>query len=261
MKVKFFEKIVLSEWKEFQDWDTEEKKRYITLYGHRHFSKWLAGMIIDPWSFFIVTGIALCLSILNIVMFFVVDERAVYMGVFYKTFPFVTALIFLEYYIVKVSKMEEKQFKEWFQKATEKIQNLLFKDFKIFSIRKRLYVRRIDKQFYNYLLTDKCRRECYRCSFKLAQLLNDPKVKILWIAATEIGLVDRYGHAVIERNGLILDTNTRRCYNKTKYLKAHKAEIFKEYVLEEYKKVKTPWELKWDEFGDWCEVHNVQRCS
>ena len=69
----------------------------------------------------------------------------------------------------------------------------------------------------------------------------------------------RYGHAVIERNGLILDTNTRKCYNKTQYLKVEKAEIFYEYSLGEDRQVKSAWELKWKQFGDWCKARNVQR--
>ena len=64
---------------------------------------------------------------------------------------------------------------------------------------------------------------------------------------------------MLEKNGYILDTNTRRSYRKKKYLEIVKAEIFYEYSREEYMQCKDPWELKWEEFGKWCEENNVQR--
>ena len=159
--------------------------------------------------------------------------------------------------------MEENEQKKWFEKATVKIQNLLFKDLRFFSIRKRLHIKRVDKKFYRHFNAGECFKECYRASFKLAYLLNDPEVKIVWLAATAFYMepIYRYGHAVLEKNGIILDTNTRKSYNKTEYLNTQNAEIFREFVLEEYSKVKTPWDLAWDDFGEWCKVRNVKRCN
>ena len=53
--------------------------------------------------------------------------------------------------------------------------------------------------------------------------------------------------------------NTRKSYKKERYLKSLQAEIFYEYSLEEYLQVNSPWELKWGEFGKWCEEQKVQR--
>lgn len=157
--------------------------------------------------------------------------------------------------------MDVENFKKWSDSSIDKVQTLLFADYKVFNIRKRLRLKKIDKEFYQHIQTEECNNQCYRCTFKLAYLLNDSKVKILWISGTPFDDEDRYGHAVLVKNGYILDTNTRRSYKRKKYLKAMQAEIFYEYSLEEYSRVDTPWELKWDEFGIWCEERNVQRCT
>ena len=257
--MKFFERFVLKEMKEFQDLDTEEKKRYIMLYGHYHFSQWLAGLAVQPWVMCAVSTIVIILAVLDMAMILLVEDRTLYMTVFFISFPFMAIFTYMSCHIIKVYKMDEETFKEWYQDSKDKIQNLLFGDYRIFTIRNRMYVKRTDNTFYKSLQSEECCGECYRCSFKLALLLNDPKVKILWFAATGFGDTGRYGHAVIEKNGFILDTNTRKCYNKDQYLKAQKAEIFYEYSLEQYHSVETPWDLKWEEFGKWCEARNVQR--
>lgn len=260
--MKFFENVVFKDWQEFQKLSTEDKKRYVTLYGHYHFSKWLAGLVVSPWTAFIVGGLAIILSLGNtlIAIMFFIEAKEIYSTVFYITFPVIIFLTFLLHYICRILKLEEKAFHEWFEKTSEKIQNILFSDFRVLSIRKWRYVKKTKKQFYKYLHSDECRGHCYECSFKLARMLNDPKVKIIWISVTDME-TSKYGHAVIERKGRILDTNTRKAYNKAQYLKAQKAEIFKEYVLEEYQKVERPWDLQWREFGEWCKARDVKRCS
>lgn len=238
-----------------------EKQRYVTLFGHYHFSQWLVGLIVQPWLMHTVSLITIILCVLNMAMVLFVEERKIYITVFLISFPFIMIFTNMIFRIDKIFKMDENKFKEWYQTSKDKIQNLFFADYKIFTIWKRMYVKRIDKAFYKHLQTEECRGECYRCSFKLAYILNDSKVKILWFAATAFDDEERYGHAVLVRNGYILDTNTRKSYKKEKYLKALKAEIFYEYSLDEYLIVETPWDLKWDEFGKWCEERNVQRNS
>jgi len=257
--MKFLEKTIFKNLGGFQELSTEEKQRYVTLFGHYHFSQWFVGLVVQPWIMYTVSFITIVLCVLNMTMILFVEERNTYMTVFFISFPFMMLFTAMTYCIKKVCKMDEEKFKEWYQTSKDKIQNLFFADYKVFTIGKRMYVKRKDKAFYKYLQTEECRGECYRCSFKLAYLLNDSKVKILWFAATAFGDTERYGHAVLVKNGYILDTNTRKSYKKEKYLKALNAEIFYEYSLEEYLLVETPWDLKWDEFGKWCEERNVQR--
>ena len=257
--MKFLEKTIFKNLGGFQELSTEEKQRYVTLFGHHHFSQWFAGLAVQPLVANALAITTLILGVLNMAMILFVEERKIYMTVFFISFPFMASFSYILHRMTKVCKMEEDKFKEWYQTSKDKIQNLFFADYKVFTIGKRMYVKRIDKAFYKHLQTEECRGECYRCSFKLAYLLKDPKVKILWFAATAFDDTERYGHAVLVKNGYILDTNTRKSYKKEKYLKAMKAEIFYEYSLEEYLQVDSPWELKWEEFGKWCEERKVQR--
>lgn len=258
MKLKFLETTIFNKLGGFQELTTEDKNRYITLFGHCHISEWLASLAVQKWFVDTIAIIAIVLGLLNIGMFFV-EDRAIYMTVFLVSFPFMAVSIYMLRCFSKVWKMDKETFKKWYLASKDKIQTLLFADYKVFTIWKRMYVKRIDRVFYKHLQTEKCRGKCYECSFKLAYLLNNPKVKILWFAATGLDDSDRYGHAVLIKNGYILDTNARRSYKKNTYLEALKAEIFYEYSLEEYLRVDEPWELKWDEFGKWCEERNVQR--
>ena len=188
-------------------------------------------------------------------------DKEIYIYFFLITFPFVACFTYISHLATKVLKMDIETFEKWCDSSIDKVQTLLFADYKVFNIWKRIQVKKFDKEFYHHIQTEECDKQCYRCTFKLAHLLNDSKVKILWIAGTPFDDEDRYGHAVLVKNGYILDTNTRRSYKRKKYLKAMQAEIFYEYSLEEYFHVDTPWDLKWDEFGTWCEERNVQRCT
>ncbi|MBE5812954.1 MAG: hypothetical protein E7314_04800 [Clostridiales bacterium] len=256
--MKFFEKVVFKDGQEFKKLSTEDQKRYVTLFGHYHFSGWLASLVVSPWTSRIVMGLAIILLLGNTLISFFVEAKEICLTVLYITVPVIIFLMFFIFYICRILKLEKKAFYEWLEKTSEKIQNVLFSDFRVVSIRKWRYLKKTNKQFYMYLHSEECRGHCYECSFKLAKILNDPEIKIIWISAIDVD-TSKYGHAVIERKGRILDTNTRKSYNKDQYLKAQKAEIFKEYVLEEYQKVERPWDLQWSEFGEWCKVRDVQR--
>lgn len=257
--MNFFENKIFNNLKGFQELNTEEKKRYIALNGHFHFSQWLVNQLVEPHFFRIVSAIDIFICVMNMIVILMVEETSIVFAFFLPSFPFIVFFTFLVKTTSDVWKMDQETFEKWYIKAVDKVQTWLFADYIVFNIWKRMHVRKIDKEFYKHLQTSECKGECYRATFKLAYLLNDPKVKIVWIAGTTFDGGDRYGHAVLEKNGYILDTNTRRSYRKKKYLKIVKAEIFYEYSREEYMQCKDPWELKWEEFGKWCKENNVQR--
>ena len=259
--MKFFEQVICEGFDRFQKLSTEDKHRYAILYGHYNFSHWIGGILgYNEITLNVIVFLAVFIGIVNMFAILFMD-RAISMPLFYISLPIEIGLILWEKSIIEKFKMEKEELKEWSEKAQNKIQNILFSDFRVFSIWKRIYVRIIDKKFYKHLLNEECRGKCYECTFKLAFLLKDSKIKIIWMAATDVGEPQKYGHAVIEKNGIILDTNTRRSYKKEKYLIAQKAEIFKEYSLDEYRKVISPWELDWEQFGKWCEERKVSRCK
>lgn len=258
--MKFLEKIIIRNMEHvenFKNLSTEDKKTYITLFGHDYFSQWITNMLVHRKTLNLVFYLGMLIGIINVVVKVVLDTN----HLLYISCPIMTFLIFLEYKIGRVWKLDETKYEEWHNKTSEKIQNLLFKDYKFFSIARRLYVRKIDKKFYKHIQTEKCLGECYSASFKLAWLLNNPNVKIIWMSATYILTKEKYGHAVLEENGRIFDTNTRISYPRTVYLEAQKAEIFKEYNCDEYRNVFSPFDLAWEDFGRWCEERGTKRCT
>ncbi len=257
--MKLLEITVFKNLKDFQKLSTEEKKRYITLFGHHHFSQWLVGLIVHLKLIHWINIVNFILCVMNIVMIFL--EKEIYIYFFLISFPFIAFFTYITHIATKVLKMDIETFKKWCDTSIDTVQTLLFADYKVFNIWKRMRVKKIDKEFYKHLQTEECNKQCYRCTFKLAYLLNDSKVKILWLAGTPFDDEERYGHAVLIKNGYVLDTNTRKSYKKETYLKAMQAEIFYEYSLEEYLLVDNPWDLKWNEFGSWCEERNIQRCT
>ena len=129
--------------------------------------------------------------------------------------------------------------------------------FERISLKDWLYIRKENKQFYEWFRSDFCNHKCYDTTFQLAKTLLNPNIKILWIGLTDYR--ERYGHAVLEKNGRIYDTNHRRTYKKSKYLKAQEAEVFKEFPIEVYQTASDFKQLGWDEFGKWCHEHGVIR--
>ena len=46
--MKFLEKTIFKNLGGFQELSTEEKQRYVTLFGHHHFSQWFVGLAVQP---------------------------------------------------------------------------------------------------------------------------------------------------------------------------------------------------------------------
>lgn len=72
----------------------------------------------------------------------------------------------------------------------------------------------------------------------------------------------RYGHAILKKGEWVYDSNSRRTYKFENYMKAYKAEIFREFSLsgDEYFKGDS-YKIDYKEFGIWCKEHGVKRCS
>ena len=173
--MKFFENKIFNNLKGFQGLNTEEKRRYIALNGHFHFSQWLVNQIVKPRFFHTVSAIDIFICIMNMTVILMGEETNVVLCFFLPSFPLIVFLTFLVKCTSDVWKMDQETFEKWYPKAVDKVQTLLFADYKVFNIWKRIRVKKLDKEFYKHIQTLECNGECYRCTFKLAYLLNDPK--------------------------------------------------------------------------------------
>ena len=84
--MKFLEKTIFKNLGGFQELSTEEKQRYVTLFGHHHFSQWFVGLAVQPWLIPTISIITIILCVWNMAMILFVEERNIYMTVFFISF-------------------------------------------------------------------------------------------------------------------------------------------------------------------------------
>lgn len=258
--MKFCEKIILKEVQDFQNLTDEEKETDLILFKHKYIAIWLSGLFVNsmiPWV------ISLIVCIIDLVICFTCNVVIVSI-VFFITLPIVafttTVAIFIMYKL-KFKKKTDKEIRDW---LFEKFQNLWLLNQKVISFKDWKIIKKRNQVLYDKARSEDCNNKCYFTSYAIANTLENPDIKVLWISIEASN--HRCGHSVIVRNDKIYDSNLRRTYNREEYLKAYRAEIFKEYSIEEYmnksnlKKEQFDF-LDWEEFGKWCEEKNIVRSN
>lgn len=257
--MSLFERIMLKVLQDFQHLTAEEKSIHITLLKHQYVA-WLIACLFIKSMIPSVIGIVLC--VVNLAIYITCDGVIVGI-VFFTTLPiiaFITTLYMIIMYKYIFKKQTGQEIEDWF---IEKIQNLWLLNWKVISFKDWKIIKKRDKALYDYARSEECNNKCYFTSYELVNTLEDPDIKMLWIC---IQTTPEYkcGHSVIARNNKIYDSNFRRTYNREEYLKVFKAEIFKEYSIEEYMNKANLQQTyfnfwDWEEFGEWCKVRNAVR--
>lgn len=256
--MSLFEKIILKDVQDFQNLTAEEKERNLTLFKHQYVASWITCLFMYS---IIPTAISLVLCVINLAICIACDGVIVSI-VFFTTLPiiaFLTAKDMIVMYKYKFKKQTGEEIVDWF---IEKIQNLWLLNRKVISFKDWKIIKKRNKVLYDKARSEDCNHQCYFTSYALANTLENPDIKVLWICIETLN--EKCGHSVIVRNDKIYDSNLRRTYNREEYLKAFKAEVFKEYSIEEYmSKANTQQTyftfLDWEEFGEWCKVRNAVR--
>lgn len=136
-------------------------------------------------------------------------------------------------------------------------------DGRVISYKEWQTIKKDNEWTYRVLRSDECNHKCYDITYVLANILRNPDIKIVWLCIRDRENPElKWGHAVLQKNNCIYDTNFRRTYKRDKYLRAFDAEIFKEYSLEEYiiQNRKSPSDfLDWGEFENWCKTRGAIR--
>ena len=79
-----------------------------------------------------------------------------------------------------------------------------------------------------------CTAEVYECTYYVANCLQNPELKILWIAM-DLFPDFRTGNAVLLKGDKVFDPFLERTYSYKEYSTLLNIEVFKEYSLEQYK--------------------------
>ena len=252
--MKFLDKTITSIDSNFKKLSTKEEKRdYLTILGHKHLSLWLTYKFMN-------SSIPVCISfficVVNLVLLTTVQAE-ISRTVFYLTMPFPTICAIIMATIRYKTVRKKQDINEVGNWLCDKFQNLWLWNGHVISLSNWLYIKKTNKKLYNQLRSDYCNHHCYDATLQLARALNNPDIKVLWISICHLG--EKYGHAVLEKNGKIYDSNNRKTYKKEKYFKAEKAEIFKEIPINIYQTASNFSMLGWKEFGIWCQERGVIR--
>lgn len=257
--MSLFERIILKDVQDFQNLTAEEKERDLTLFKHIYIALWLTYLFMYSA---IPSLISLAICIVNFIVNIFADG-AVVLILFYITMPIAIALLSIEiiiFYKIKQKKQKAKEVREW---LIEKIQNLWLLNGKVISFKDWNIIKKRYKVLYNVARSEECNHKCYFISYAIANALENPDIKILWICI-QTTPDNKCGHSVIVKNNKIYDSNLRRTYSYEEYFKAYKAEVFKEYSIEEYMNkanLQKPYFafLDWEEFGEWCKARKAVR--
>lgn len=253
-----FERIISKELQDFQNLTTEDQERILKLFKHKCIALWLTRMFMYS---IIPRLIALAICIISIVLN-IFAKVAVALISFYITMFIALVMVNIEivvFYKIKRKKQTTKEVSDWF---IEKIQNLWLLNKGVISFKDWKIIKKRNKLLYDKARSEDCNHECYFTTYAIANTLQNPEIKILWVSIDSTD--HRCGHSVLVRNDKIYDSNLRRTYNREEYLKAFKTEVFKEYSIEEYMGRAKIQEkhficLDWGTFGEWCREHNVVR--
>lgn len=257
--MNFYERFILKDAQDFQNLTAEEKERNLTLFKHQYLASWLTCLFMNsPIPNFICC--AMC--IINIML-----DGAAFFILFFINIPIGIFILGMDTIIFYNRKKKKQNSQEIANLLIEKFQNLWLLNNKVISFKDWKTIKKTNKEFYYNARSEACNNRCYFTSYALANTLLAEDIKILWICIEPIPH-KRCGHSVIARGNNIYDSNLRRTYNREEYLRAFKAEVFKEYSIEEYfskaNLQQTYYEfvnLKWEEFGKWCETKNAVRSS
>lgn len=256
--MSLFERIILKDVQGFQNLTAEEKERDLTLFKHKYVALWLTRLFMNSM---IPSVISLFLCITNFIICIVFDGAIVSI-VFFTTLPIFAFTSVINMIIMHKSKFKKKTSEEIGYWLIEKFQNLWLLNQKVISFKDWKVIKKRNKVLYDKARSESCNHKCYFTTYGIANTLENPDIKVLWICIETLN--QKCGHSVIVRNNQIYDSNLRRTYNRDEYLKAFKAEVFKEYYIEEYMSQANMQQthftfLDWEEFGEWCKVRNAVR--
>lgn len=256
--MSFYERFILKGIRDFQNLTAEEKQKYLTLFKHKYLSVWLTCKFMKS---IIPNTVGFVLLLINLALNIVV-KGTISNIVFFTTMPIIIFIIIIEWVIIYKYKRKKQTVDEIGGWLVEKFQNLWLLNWHVISFKDWFIIKKKDRVLYEKARSEDCNHKCYFTSYALANTLENPDIRILWIC---IGPLDnKFGHAVIVRNDKVYDSNLRRTYGREEYLRAFNAEVFKEYSINEYLNKENLHQshftfLDWEEFGEWCKERNAVR--
>lgn len=237
---------------EFRILSEEEKRRDIYLHKHKYLG-WLLEKILTIYGKWIL----MMLIASNVICFVAFSMGNSYQYKWVQILSIVlllfTLIFGIAYAYIYMRFKEDKESAQDFISNT--ISSIYLDNSKVVNWQK---IKKIDKVFYQYLQSEDCNKKAFETTLNTASLLQDSKVKIVWMSITQIGTNYKTGHAVLKKGNWVYDTNLKRTYNFKDYMKCRQVEVFKEFSLKEGEYfANNSYVQSWKEFITWCKERDA----
>lgn len=245
-----YKKVILKNDKSFQKLSRKQKKNYLKIMKHKHLAYWLA------FQFMYTVNCLICYFLLCLfnVLFCITAPKATAFVFFILTIPIILFILNVELKIFYMRGKEEKSKSEVAEWLYDWFLNFGLYNFRVINRDNWLFLKREHKDFYDFVRSDECNHRCYETTYKLAKKLKSRDLKILWLTVETP--IEKVGHAVLERNGYIYDSNNRKTYSKKVYFKAFNVELYRSFSFKEYSSRKFL-NAEFKVFANWCRERGV----
>ena len=236
---------------EFRCLSEEEKQRDIYLHKHKYLG-WLIERFLTvyaKWTFVVLIAV----NVIFLAIYSMTSSYHKWEQILSLTMFLITCILTIAY---SYSYVKFNSDKEKAQKLiSQTILNIYLNNSKVVNWRK---IKKMDEKFYQYLRSDECNKKAFTTTEGTAKILQDSKIKIIWMYVTQIGTNQKCKYAILKKGKWVYDTNLKRTYRFKDYMKCRQAEVFKEFSLNEGKYfTQDSYKLAWKDFDVWCEERGV----
>ena len=228
--------------KELQKYPPERKERFLKYYG-----KFIS-------SYYFEANMIVFLLFLLVIIIWI----AIYWILAYK-YSNVTIIIIYSIFYLTPLLFSFKKISYFIEKIGDKVLNRKLNDYSVITREDWKKIKKTDKNLFNILKSIKSQGECYTITLKVAHILKDSNIKIVWLLNEDLNSfnIKLYGHAVLKKENRIYDTAVRDTFYEQEYYHINNSKIFKEIEIEKYgmKELKNDWE----NFKEFCEINGGKR--
>ena len=170
--------------KELQKYPPERKERFLKYYG-----KFIS-------SYYFEANMIVFLLFLLVIIIWI----AIYWILAYK-YSNVTIIIIYSIFYLTPLLFSFKKISYFIEKIGDKVLNRKLNDYSVITREDWKKIKKTDKNLFNILKSIKSQGECYTITLKVAHILKDSNIKIVWLLNEDLNSfnIKLYGHAVLKK--------------------------------------------------------------
>ena len=248
----FFRKVVLKYIPEFQNLSEKAMEDYLTIFKHKHLVFWFAYTFAISQRPF---QIALIVALFDI-MLLILSNHFVVFALVFLSIPYLLMIALLKGFTLYQMHFQSKTLIDVSDWLYENLLKLWLLNSRVITHRDWKHIKKYHPKLYAIATTEKSVSQCYDLTHEIANAISNCNIKIVWISVEN--QYERVGHAILEKNGYVYDTSTKKTYPASQYYKALNAVRYRSFTIKEYSN-KNFFEKYWYAFGKWCLQNKVVR--